>query len=70
MTLLEALDAFTEGAAYAEAAEASRGVLAVGRHADLTIYSGALQPDRCLLDLQIDYTIVDGEIVFQREATR
>jgi len=70
MTLLEALDAFTEGAAYAEAAEASRGVLAVGRHADLTIYSGALQPDRSLLDLQIDYTIVDGEIVFQREATR
>jgi predicted amidohydrolase YtcJ len=67
MTLLEALEAFTPGAAYAERAEDTRGVLAVGRHADLTVYSGALSADRSLLDLQIDYTIVDGDIVYQRE---
>ncbi|HEU4732633.1 MAG TPA: amidohydrolase [Kofleriaceae bacterium] len=67
MTLLEALEAFTHGAAYAERAEDTRGVLAVGRHADLTVYSGPLAADRSLLDLHIDYTIVDGEIVFQRE---
>jgi hypothetical protein len=67
MTLLEAIDAFTRGAAYAEAAEGTRGVIAVGRHADLTVYSGTLAPDRSLLDLHVDYTIVDGEIVYQRE---
>jgi predicted amidohydrolase YtcJ len=42
-------------------------VLAVGRHADLTVFSGTLAPDRSLLDLRVDYTIVDGEIVYQRE---
>ena len=67
MTLLEALEAFTHGAAYAERAEDSRGVIAVGRHADLTVYGGTLAPDRSLLDLHVDYTIVDGEIVYQRE---
>ena len=70
MTLLEALDAFTHGAAYAEGSEETRGMIAVGRGADFTVYSGALTSDRHLLDLQIDYTIVDGEIVYQREATR
>ncbi len=67
MTLSEAIDGFTHGAAYAEGAEATRGVLAVGRHADLTVFSGTLVPDRSLLDLRVDYTIVDGEIVYQRE---
>lgn len=67
MTLLEALDAFTRGAAYAEGAEATRGTIAVGRHADLTVFGGTLAPDPSLLGLAIDYTIVDGEIVYQRE---
>jgi len=67
MTLQEALEAFTHGAAYAERAEDTRGVIAVGRHADLTVYGGALAPDRSLIDLHVDYTIVDGEIVYQRE---
>ncbi|HEY0191955.1 MAG TPA: amidohydrolase [Kofleriaceae bacterium] len=66
MTLPEALDAFTRGAAYAEGAEATRGMLAVGRPADITVYSGALAADASLLGLVVDYTIVDGEIVYQR----
>jgi len=70
MTMAEAIAAFTSGAAYAEGAEATRGVLAVGRHADLTVFSGKLAPDRSLLDLHVDYTIVDGEIVYQREQSR
>ncbi len=67
MTLAEAVEVFTRGAAYAEGAEATRGMLAVGRAADLTVYSGPLAPDRSLLELKIDYTVVDGEVVFQRE---
>ncbi|HEX2689063.1 MAG TPA: amidohydrolase [Kofleriaceae bacterium] len=67
MTLTEAIDAFTHGAAYAEGAEAMRGMLAVGHRADVTVYSSTLAPDRSLLGLHVDYTIVDGEIVYQRE---
>lgn len=67
MTLPEAIDAFTHGAAYAEGAEDSRGMLAVGRHADVTVYGGTLLPDASLLGLPVDYTIVGGEIVYQRE---
>jgi predicted amidohydrolase YtcJ len=69
MTLDEAVEAFTHGAAYAEGAQDTRGVLAVGRRADVTVYSGALAPDRSLLDLHIDYTVVDGEIVYDRQAS-
>jgi predicted amidohydrolase YtcJ len=67
MTLDEAIAAFTRGAAYAEFAEDSRGMLAVGRRADVTVFSGKLAPDKSLLELRIDYTIVDGEIVHDRE---
>src|SRR5262249_61872077 len=52
MTLEEAIDGFTHGAAFAEGAEASRGVLAVGRRADITVFGGKLAPDHSLLDLQ------------------
>jgi predicted amidohydrolase YtcJ len=67
MTLEEAIAAFTRGAAYAEFAEDARGMLAPGRRADITVFSGKLVPDKSLLDLKIDYTIVDGEIVYDRE---
>jgi predicted amidohydrolase YtcJ len=67
MTLDEALAAFTTGAAYAEAAEGERGMIAVGRAADLTVFDGPLLPDRSLLSRRVDDTIVDGEIVMRRE---
>ena len=67
MTLEEAVAAFTKGAAYAEFAEDTRGVLAVGRRPDVTVFSGKLAPDKSLLELRIDYTIVDGEVVYDRE---
>jgi predicted amidohydrolase YtcJ len=66
LTLDEALAAFTTGGAYAEFAEARRGVLAVGRDADLTVFDRALAPDRSLLETRVDFTIVAGEIVFRR----
>ncbi len=52
MTLDEALAAFTYGAAYAGFAEDTRGRIAVGRLADLTVFDGALAPDRSLLERQ------------------
>ena len=70
LTLDEAIAAFTSGAAFAEGAEATRGVIAVGRAGDLTIFDRALEPDRTLLDTRVDFTVVDGEVVVQRQATR
>lgn len=66
LTLDEAIAAFTAGAAYAEGAEATRGVLAVGRRADVTVFDRALAPDRSLLATRVAYTIVDGEIVYDQ----
>jgi len=68
LTLDEAIAAFTTGAAYAEGAEATRGMIAIGRPADLTIYDRPLAADRTLLDTHVDFTIVEGEVVFDRGA--
>src|SRR4051812_813606 len=70
LTLDEAIAAFTTGAAYAEGHEATRGMIAVGRSADLTVFDRALAPDRTLLDTHVAYTIVEGDVVFDRQAAR
>ncbi len=66
LTLDEAIAAFTSAAAYAEFAESTRGVIAVGRTADLTIFDHALAADRTLLETHVQLTIVGGKIVFER----
>jgi predicted amidohydrolase YtcJ len=62
LTLDEAVYAFTTGAAYAEFAEDKRGMIAVGRIADVTVFDRALQPDRSLLETKVALTIVGGRI--------
>ncbi|HWO18450.1 MAG TPA: amidohydrolase [Kofleriaceae bacterium] len=65
MTLDEAITAFTYGAAYAGFAEGSRGRIAVGRLADLTVLDGAIAADRSLLERKAALTIVGGQIVHE-----
>jgi predicted amidohydrolase YtcJ len=65
MTLDEALAAFTYGAAYAGFAEDSRGRIAVGRLADLTVFDGPLAADRSLLERKVALTVVGGEVVYE-----
>jgi predicted amidohydrolase YtcJ len=67
MTLDEAIAAFTRDAAAAQHLT-SRGVIAVGNDADLTVYGGVLAADRSLVTLPIDMTVVDGEVVYERHA--
>ncbi|MBA2543636.1 MAG: amidohydrolase family protein, partial [Deltaproteobacteria bacterium] len=69
LTLDEAISSFTLGAAYAEFAESSRGVIAVGRAADLTVFDRKLAPDRTLLDTHAMFTIVGGRVVYERGAS-
>jgi predicted amidohydrolase YtcJ len=65
LTLDEAIYAFTTGAAYAEFAEDKRGMLAVGRFADVTVFDRALAPDKTLLDTKIQMTIVNGRVEYE-----
>jgi predicted amidohydrolase YtcJ len=69
MSLDEALAAFTRGAAYAEFAEASRGTIAVGHTADLTLFAHTLAGDSMLLHESVMLTIVGGKIVYRRPPT-
>jgi predicted amidohydrolase YtcJ len=67
LTLLEALNGFTRGAAYAAGMEDRLGCLAPGYLADLLVLS--IDPFACppaqLHDLHPDATMVNGEWVFQ-----
>jgi predicted amidohydrolase YtcJ len=66
LSLDEAIAGFTRGAAYAEGAEARRGIIAVGRDADITVFDRPLTPDRELLSTLIYMTIVEGQVVYGR----
>ena len=70
LTLEEAIDAFTKEGAYASFSENVRGTLSVGKYADLVVL------DRDLFDVspselhhvEVELTVVDGKIVYQKEA--
>ncbi|CAN5890271.1 amidohydrolase [soil metagenome] len=64
LTFAEALAAFTSGAAYAQFEEATRGRIAAGFKADLTVYALPLAGDNSLLTNTIVATLVDGEVVY------
>jgi predicted amidohydrolase YtcJ len=68
VTVAEAIEAYTTGAAYAEFKERDKGTLAAGRLADLIVLSGdpfRVAPD-AIRDLKVDLTIVGGRVVYER----
>jgi predicted amidohydrolase YtcJ len=65
LTLDEAIAAFTTGAAYAEFAEDKRGMLSVGKLADVTVFDRALAADKTLLETKVAFTIVGGKIEYE-----
>jgi predicted amidohydrolase YtcJ len=68
ITVEEALRCYTANNAYALFAEHELGRIAPGMLADITVLSEdifTIDPER-LLDVQVDMTIVDGEVVFER----
>jgi predicted amidohydrolase YtcJ len=66
LTLDEAIAAFTSGAAFAEGAEGRRGMIAVGKDADVTVFDRPLTPDRQLLTTAILMTIVEGRVAYRK----
>ncbi len=68
VTLDEAVEMFTKEAAYASYDEAKYGTLTVGKYADLVVLDRDIydSPIDELFDTQVDLTMVEGEIVYQR----
>lgn len=71
MTRMQALKAYTINAAYAGFDENRLGSLTPGKLADITILSKNLLtiPDDEILNTRVTMTVIDGEIVFDRERT-
>jgi predicted amidohydrolase YtcJ len=68
ISALEALRMYTTGAAYASFEEANKGSIAPGKLADLVLLTGdPTQVDtKYIMDLKVEMTIIDGEIVWRR----
>jgi predicted amidohydrolase YtcJ len=66
LTLEEAVRIFTVEPAYAAFVETSRGKLAEGYLADITVYDRVLKAGASLLDTRIDMTVVGGRVTYER----
>ena len=66
LSRIEGLQILTQGAAYSEFSENTRGTIEVGNEADLTILSDDMTtvPQDKILQTKIIATIVDGKIVY------
>jgi len=65
---MDAIRMFTIWAAYGGFQEKTRGSIETGKLADLVVLSGdpLTTPSEHILDLNVDYTILDGKIAYQR----
>ena len=69
MTREEALKSYTLTPAYAAFEEDLKGSIEVGKLADFTVFSKDIMsvPEEEILDTQVDYTIVAGEVLYARD---
>ncbi|MCK4931138.1 MAG: amidohydrolase [Candidatus Aminicenantes bacterium] len=65
----KAIELYTWGAAYAEFMEDRKGKIKVGYLGDMVIFNNDLMtiPPEEIMSSKVDYTIVGGNVVFQRE---
>ncbi|HLK22002.1 MAG TPA: amidohydrolase family protein, partial [Bryobacteraceae bacterium] len=68
MSRMEALRSYTANNAYAAFEESSKGTLALGKLADVTVFSKDILtiPEDEIPQAQADYTIVGGKVLYQR----
>lgn len=66
---MDAIRMCTIWAAYGGFQEKSRGSIEIGKLADLVVLSGnpLTVPAENILDLKVDYTILDGKVAYQRQ---
>ncbi|MFC1628924.1 amidohydrolase, partial [Gemmatimonadota bacterium] len=72
LTMEEAIELYTLEAAYAQFMEDRKGMLKVGYLADMIIMDSDLLtiPEEEIMTAKVDYTIVGGRVVYQREGGR
>jgi predicted amidohydrolase YtcJ len=70
MSRIEALRSYTINNAYAAFEEGSKGSLKVGKLADVTVLSSDILtiPENEISSAKVDYTIVGGKVLYQRNA--
>jgi len=68
ITMEKAIEYYTLGAAYAQFMEDRKGKIREGYLADITILSENIfnTPEKMIMSVKADYTIVDGKIVYER----
>jgi predicted amidohydrolase YtcJ len=68
MSREEALRSYTVNNAYSAFEESSKGSLKVGKLADVTVLSKDILtiPESEIPNAQVDYTIVNGKVLYQR----
>ncbi len=68
ITMEKAIEYYTLGAAYAQFMEDRKGMIREGYLADITILSENIfnTPEKMIMSVKADYTIVDGKIVYER----
>jgi predicted amidohydrolase YtcJ len=69
MSRMEALRSYTINNAFAAFEEGKKGSIKIGKLADVTVLSRDLLtiPDDQIQSAKVDYTIVGGKVMFQRE---
>ncbi len=69
ISVMQALRMFTCHGAYASFEENIKGSVEAGKFADLAVLSGNLMemPQEKIKELKVDMTIIDGQVVYQRE---
>lgn len=69
VSLIQAIDCYTAGSAYAEFQERVKGRLKPGYYADLILLDRDIFtiPEEEIKDVQVDMTMVDGRIVYDRK---
>ena len=70
LTMEEAIELYTLGSAYAEFMEDRKGMIRKGYLADMVILDSDLLtiPEDQIMKTKVDYTIVGGKVVYEREA--
>ena len=69
ISLIEALKAYTIGAAYAEFQDSLKGSLEVGKLADMVVLTKDIfvLPPKEILNTEVEATIFDGQVIYVRE---
>jgi len=72
LTMWEAIELYTHGSAYAQFMEDRKGLIKVGFLGDMIIMDRDLftMPEEEIMTARVDYTIVGGRVVWQRDGAR